>query len=276
MTTYARFDTVLGLTDDLHERRRRMMVSALMAATVCMGAGLATWMGDKLGIAAVTPPKNAYAVTFEVLSTPPPPAGVPDRPSGTTAAKDDPPTDDRPPPPPEEPEDFLEPDLDRKPVPRRTGPSHEGVPGPTGPSGPPGVPGPPGPPGARCLIPPCLGQVGIAAPPAVPRPPAKESPVQEPWAVTRAKAIYTPDPDSTQLARTQTGRTSRTPGKTSVAFCIDGDGRTFDVRVRSRFGDPQVDRICRQTVAKWRFHPQRVAGKARPTCSTITFDIRFD
>ena len=37
-----------------------------------------------------------------------------------------------------------------------------------------------------------------------------------------------------------------------------------------------VDRICRDTVKQWRFRPFKVDGKARKTCSTVTFDIRFD
>lgn len=275
MMTHARFDTLLGVADALDERRRRLMVSTLMAAVLCMGAGTLAWVGDKLGIAAVTPPKNAYAVTFEVLTPPPPPP--PPKGVASTSTDDQPRVVERPEVRPPEPEPaLLEPILSTRPA-KPSGPTGPG-PTSTGDKGPIGVPwgevG--GDPRSKCL-PPCLGTTPAIDRPPVPTPRPSEAPVKAPIKAVMAKAIYTPDPDAKALSRTPTGLTSRRPGTTTVEFCIDGDGRTYEVRTRSRFsGDPEVDRICRQTVKKWRFHPQRVAGKARSTCSAVVFDIRFD
>jgi TonB family protein len=165
-------------------------------------------------------------------------------------------------------------DLDARPQPRVSVPSAGGAGGGELGGGPPGIPGG----DARCLLPPCLGTKPIVGRPPVPRPePTAADPVQAPIKAVMAASVYTPDPDQTRLSRTATGRTHRSPGRITIGFCIDGAGKTYDVRIRRGFpGDAEVDEICRATVAKWRFSPQRVGGKARSTCSAVTFDIRFE
>ncbi|MEM9458402.1 MAG: hypothetical protein AAGF11_29765 [Myxococcota bacterium] len=279
MTTHARFDTMLSLGHELGERRRRLPRRGRLAAALCTGAGTLAWVGDKMGIAAVTPPKNAYGIlSFEVLTPPPPPPP----PKGVRAAADDPAEDRKPEPQvrPEPPEPTLETiAAPTRPKPR-VPPSGSGSGSEAGPKGPRGVPwgtqG--GDPRSGCLVPPCLGKtLDLGKPPPIPTRKTEASPVKAPIEAVMATAIYTPDPDPARLARTPTGLTSRRSGRSTVEFCIGGDGRTQRVRTRSRFGgDPEIDRICRQTVGKWRFGPSRVAGKARTTCSTVVFDIRFD
>ena len=52
---------------------------------------------------------------------------------------------------------------------------------------------------------------------------------------------------------------------------------TKDVKVIKKYPhDPQVNRICSDTVSKWRFKPKIVGGKPIETCSKVTFDIRFE
>lgn len=281
MTTHARFDTMLSLGHELGERRRRLTSSALMAAALCMGAGTLAWVGDKMGIAAVTPPKNAYGILSFEISTPPPP---PPPPKGVRSAAADDSAQAREPQSQARPEPPAEPTLETIAAPTRpkprvppSGSSSESEAGSKGPRGVPwGAEG--GDPRSRCLVPPCLGKtVDLGKPPPIPTRKPEASPEKAPIEAVMATAIYTPDPDPARLARTPTGLTSRRSGRTTVEFCIGGDGRTRGVRTRSRFsGDPEVDRICRQTVSKWRFRPSRVAGKARTTCSTVVFDIRFD
>lgn len=274
---HVRFETLMMVPEELAERRRRLMMGALMAATLSMGLGVLSWTADKLGISAVTPPKHTYAVTLQLLEPPPPPSPPP--PAVAAAAKAD--TSERPaapdePVPPEldeAPVEVVPIDLDARPQPRPTVPSGGGGGGGTGELG----VGPPGIIGTRCLLPPCMGTTQIGRP-VVPQPKAPATkPVQAPLEAVMASSIFTPDPEQARLSRTATGRSHRIPGKTTVAFCIDGNGKTYDVRTRRGFpGDTEVDEICRSTVAKWRFSPQRVGGKARSTCTAVTFDIRFE
>jgi TonB family protein len=91
----------------------------------------------------------------------------------------------------------------------------------------------------------------------------------------RARAKSTPDPPQDQLARTSAG-IARRSGSTRVSFCIGIDGRTNDVRTRKSAGDVDVDRICREAVARWRFEPVRVDGEARTSCSEVVFSIAFE
>lgn len=275
--SHVRFETWLVVPEELAERRRRLMMAALAAATLSMTVGLASWTASRLGISPVAPPKHAYAVTLEVLEPPPPPAPPPAAPAASSHHADErPATPDEPvPPEPDEaPSEVLALDLDARPKARVA------VPSPTGAGGHGGVPGIAGSPGigARCPLPPCIGTQPIVGRPMIPQPkPPAADPVQAPLAAVMATSLFAPDPEKARLARTTTGRTHRRPGKTTVAFCIDAGGKTYDVRTRRAFpGDPEVDEICRSTVSKWRFSPQRVGGKARSTCTTVTFDIRFE
>ncbi len=252
-----------------------MMGHLLMAATLSIAAGTAMWVGDKLGISAVAPPKNSYVVTLDTQITPPP-NNPPPRGNGVVTdkgAKDD---EVRPEEevPEHVPREVVPLDLTRAPKPVSTGPSH----GETG-SGPAGSSKLPGGAGPGCLLPPCIGTFApksiVRSPIARPTPPA---PVDiRPLASVMARAIYSPDPDPKKFALTRTGRTHRSPGRSTVSFCIGPAGRTQDVRTTRAFsGDRDVDRICREAVKKWRFSPLRVGGKARTSCSKITFDIEFE
>jgi protein TonB len=276
--SHVRFETWLLVPEELAERRRRLMMGAMSAAVVSMTLGMASWTADKLGISPVAPPKHTYAVTLDLLEAPPPPSPPPPV-RGAIVENDDSKNDaadpEEPVPPEieEVPTEVMKIDLDARPqahVPVPSGVAGAGG----GSSGPPGVPGGSG---TRCPLPPCIGTQAIGRPMIPqPKPPASE-PVQAPIKAVMATSIFTPDPDKARLSRTTTGRMDPRPGKTTIAFCIDGNGKTFDVRTRRGFpGDAEVDEICRTTVAKWRFSPQRVAGKARTTCTAVTFDIRFE
>jgi periplasmic protein TonB len=272
---HARFETLLSDPEALAERRQRLMMGGLMAATLSMAMGLTSWTADKLGISAVTPPKHTYAVTLQLQEPPPPPPAPPSLPAAakaedsTRAAAPDEPA---PPEPDEAPIEVVRIDLDARPQARVAVPSTGG-----GQAGGGGVPGPPGG-GSRCLLPPCLGTQQVIGRPTVQHPPPPVVPaVQAPIKAVMATSVFTPDPDQARLSRTPTGRTHRRPGKTTVSFCIDGRGKTYDIRTRRGFaGDAEIDEICRSTVAKWRFSPQRVGGKVRSTCTAVTFDIEFE
>jgi outer membrane biosynthesis protein TonB len=274
---HARFETLMLVPEELAERRRRLMIGALMAATLSMSMGVMSWTAGKLGITSVTPPKHTYSVTLQVLEPPPPPAAPPALPAGAKAEdtqKAAAPDEPVPPEPDEAPTEVVPIDLDARPQARLTVPSAAGG-GAGNPAGAgPGIVGI----GSRCLLPPCLGTQQVVGRPAVPRPEEPVvQPVHAPIKTVMAMSVFTPDPDQSRLSRTATGRTHRSPGKTTVSFCIDGNGKTYDVRTRRGFsGDTEVDEICRTTVARWRFSPQRVGGKVRSTCSAVTFDIRFE
>jgi periplasmic protein TonB len=273
---HVRFETWSMVPDELAEHRRRLMVAALAAALSSMALGLTSWTADKLGISRVAPPKHTYAVTLQVLEPPPPPAPPPAAPAAAErdaddrpAAPDEPVTRE----PDEPPTEVLKIDLDARPQARASVPGALG--GGTKGGGIPGIPGG----GGGCPLPPCIGTQQVIGDSFVrpqPRLPAAE-PVQAPIKAVMATSIFTPNPEQARLSRTVTGRTHRRPGKSTVAFCIDGSGKTYEVRTRRGFpGDPEVDEICRSTVSKWRFSPQRVGGKARSTCTSVTFDIHFE
>jgi hypothetical protein len=275
---HARFETLLLIPDELAERRRRLMVGALAAAAVSLGVGVLGVAAERLGISRVDPPKTMVSIALHVLEPPPPPSPPPPVSSAveTSATDDAAPDEDRPlePEPDLAPAEVLPLDLDARPKARTAVPGVGGRPGVPG-----GVPGIPGVPGGKpgCLVPPCVGTQPIDRP-MVPQPRTSGDPVQAPIKAVMATARFTPDPDQARLGRTPTGRGQRKPGSTTVAFCIDGSsGKTYDVRTRRGFpGDAEVDEICRSTVARWRFSPQRVGDKPRSTCTSVTFDIRFD
>ena len=275
--SHVRFETWLVVPEELAERRRRLMMATLAAATLSMALGLTSFTANKLGISRVAPPKHTYAVTLQVLEPPPPPAPPPAAPAAAKSDADERPAapdEPVPPEPDEAPSEVRKSDLDARPQARVAVPS----PGDGGGGGRLGgdVPGIPG--GGRCLLPPCIGTQQVIGRPLVPQPKTPDAdPVQAPIKAVMATSIFAPDPEKGRLARTATGRTHRRPGKTTVAFCIDGGGKTYDVRTRRGFpGDPEVDEICRSTVSRWRFSPQRVGGKARSTCTSVTFDIQFE
>lgn len=273
MTATMRFETYLaGQSTDPRARMRLQLATMAALAAVSLG-GVLTWTFDRLGLERVSAPSVDYAVFFEIGDIPPPPsAAPPPRPQASATAVPEE-SDDEIDPDPDVP---LEDDLDLDPVrPKNAARGEATIPGvPTG-SG-------PGVPGATCLVPPCIGKdpIGSAFQPGVRRPvekPEKDERVVEAIGVVKENAIFSPDPDDKKLARTKTGTFDRRPGTSTVSFCVDPGGKVVDVRTKSRFlGDPEVDRICRETVAAWRFRPFMVGGHAKKTCSTVSFQIRFD
>lgn len=267
-----RFETYLAEQGTDPRARARLMLATMGALLAMAFGGALTWTLEHLGLERVPPPSVDYAIIFEVGEPPPPPsAAPPPRPSMAAAATES--TDDEPDRRPVAVDDA---DVDLDPVPSRAAEkgtrTAPGVPGGNGQAGAPSV----------CLVPPCVGTSPIGSsfvpgvrPPA--RPPAEDDHVQQKIAVVRANAVYSPDPDHKKLSRTKAGTMDRRSGESSVSFCVDGGGKVVDVRTRQRFpGDPEVDRICRETVSAWRFRPFTVGGHAKKTCSVVTFDIRFD
>src|SRR5690606_40932298 len=64
----------------------------------------------------------------------------------------------------------------------------------------------------------CMGtQVVDTQPPDVLTPKQPQTPIHAPIAAVMAKSVFTPDPDPSTLARTPTGRTHRSPGRTTVS-----------------------------------------------------------
>ncbi len=86
-----------------------------------------------------------------------------------------------------------------------------------------------------------------------------------------------PDPDRAQLRRTASGMRKRAGG-VELRFCVDARGRveSGSIDISKSFGDAEVDRIARSTIAGWRFKPMQVAGQPRRACSETTFRITFD
>jgi hypothetical protein len=89
----------------------------------------------------------------------------------------------------------------------------------------------------------------------------------------RALAIYSPDPDPELLSATRAAKKKK-PVTGVVRYCVDARGRTLGIESRPP-GDPQIDRILRDTVAGWRFRPWMVDGEPKTACTTVTFDLRF-
>jgi protein TonB len=273
MTATMRFETYLAGQATDPRARARLQIATMAALTAVSLGGVLTWTLDRLGLERVSAPTVDYAVFFEIGDVPPPPsAAPPPRPQASAAAVDDRTEDDveidRHAP--------LEDDIDLEPVKPKGASAGER----TGPGVPDGV----GPrvPGTTCLVPPCLGKdpIGSSFVPSVRRPidrPVEDDRVMEKIGVVKENAVYSPDPDDKKLARTKAGTIDRRAGTSAVSFCVDPAGKVVDVRTKTRFpGDPEVDRICRETVAGWRFRPFTVGGQAKKTCSTVSFQIRFD
>ena len=274
MTATMRFSTYLeGQATDPRARARFQLATMAALAAMSLG-GVLAWTADRLGLERVSAPTIDYAVFFEIGDIPPPPsAAPPPRPQASAASEVDERDDEVDPDPAVPLEDT---DLDLDPVrPKHAARGDTTIPGvPTGTG--------PGVPGAACLVPPCVGTdpIGSSFTPGVRKPvekPEKDDRVIEKIGVVKENAIYSPDPDDKKLLRTKTGTFDRRPGTSAVSFCVDPSGKVVDVRTKTRFpGDPEVDRICRETVSGWRFRPFTVGGHAKKTCSTVSFQIRFD
>lgn len=135
-----------------------------------------------------------------------------------------------------------------------------GVPGlPTGGGGIPGIGTATCPPGQVCK------KTGVTAPPGQP-------PLDLPF--SSASCTACPDPSPSELGRTDAARRGLR-AKNETRVCFSPSGKATKVTT-SRKADPEIDRICRQAVKRWRVEPMKVDGKKRSFCTTVSFDIRFD
>ncbi len=259
------------------QQRARMMMALVASLAITSMAGTASWGAGKLSIGTVGPPQGLEVLELTLMTDmPPQQAEPPER------AKD---------PEPESASSVA--------AARMTTRPRRGERKPSGDDGPPiegakdrgevGVPegderGEIGIPGHRkqigCLGVGCVPDGPITTPPqtGVPKKRGTQDTTERaPLSVLRARSIFTPDPRPAALAKTKTGLGSRAPGRVKVDFCVGTDGRVSSAKVAKRFGgDPEVDRICTAAVKTWRFKPARMGGKARTTCSDVTFQIQFE
>ncbi len=99
----------------------------------------------------------------------------------------------------------------------------------------------------------------------------------KPFSSVISQAVYSPDPDHRKLMTTATARTDKRSGESVVQFCVGTDGKVSKAKTVKAFAnDPEVDRICRDTVKQWRFRPFLVGGTAIEVCSKQTFQINFE
>jgi periplasmic protein TonB len=262
------FDVYLDAKAIDPRSRVRMVASGFVAIGTCMVLAAMSWTGSKLGVSRVAAPSIESLLVVMESAPPPAPASLPPTPRHTSGGGVE--QTRAVPTRPEDP--VLEDDLGdpaRPRVARSTGSGGGVPPGTAGPSG-----GPP------CVVPPCgLGQIaGTGTGPAMPPVARRTSePASRPIEAVRAQAIYSPDPAERELAVTPTGRSSRKSGKSTVRFCIDVQGKVGKVQTKHAFGgDPEVDAVCRRTVARWRFRPFMVGNRPHVTCSEVTFEIRFE
>ena len=117
-----------------------------------------------------------------------------------------------------------------------------------------------------------------AGPPSSPREPARfpEDAIVRPLSEVMDHAVYSPDPDHKDLQQTKAARFDRADGVSTVAFCVATDGTTSDIHTVQKFpGDPMIDTIIRDTIARWRFKPFVVDGAAAKVCTEKQFKLLF-
>ncbi|MFO7561780.1 MAG: hypothetical protein R6X02_04000 [Enhygromyxa sp.] len=117
-----------------------------------------------------------------------------------------------------------------------------------------------------------------SGPPPSPREPARfpEGVEARPLSEVMEHAVYTPDPDKKRLQETKAARFDKADGASVVAFCVETRGGTSDIHTVQKFpGDPLIDQIIRDTVARWRFKPFIVDGVAVKVCTEKQFMLRF-
>jgi TonB family protein len=257
------FDTYLVAHAVDPRARRRLTAAAIaaLAASAFVIGSAAT--ANKLTISRVNAPRIDHVLVMPIDVPPPPGAAPPPAPKAASAASDD---DATPDDESRDDDDDLAP-LDA-PVRAAAGRGDTtGAGGPDGPSSP--IPGT-----GTCLVPGCIA--GPAAPKARVQPPGDPPPVTHaPIDAVREHAIFSPDPPRSELARTPAAL-ARRDAPVTVGFCVDTSGRVDDVRVKIGSGDPEVDRICKKTVERWRFRAMVVDGAPRRTCTKVTFEIAFE
>jgi TonB family protein len=266
------FEATLHSAHPDRQRVQGLILATGIAVTASATMLAAWWTLDRLVIDRVGGPDSSLEIAEFSLLPPPP---VPDPPpppdeidpapsnapssSGATATIPDEPGGASPgdPEPSETISKIAEPGGDGG-IPTRGG-----CPASVCGSGP--IAGPPSTGGGSCTGPAC----GVA--PARPDPP----PAEVEFSALRCLACA--DPDQAKLRRTASGMRRRL-GSVAIRFCVDPRGRVeaSSLEITRSYGDSAVDRIARAAVAKWRFAPMTVAGKARRACSVARFQIRFD
>ena len=247
-----------------NRKAQRLLAAAGIFSTAATAAFLvALWVAGKMGINMVDPPTVEFVLMqlTEVDAAAPPP----------------------PPPPPagddsEEEEDVPEDDLmeeeltqpkdtpDKLPE-KKKGPKGRKVPGVVG-----GVPG--GVPGGVLggVIGGTLGGAGRA----IKTKGSGKASAKKPFSFVSAQAQFMPKIDSRKLAQTKAGKIDRRSGKNVTSFCINTSGKVVRVRTKRKFrNDPEVDKICRDTVKRYRFKPFKVGGKPTEICTEKEFNISF-
>lgn len=249
--------------------RRRMTIA--LGAAACMSAAVVVMYGgaQRLGIARVSAPKVEVEFMLATATPPPVSAQPPDAPPAASVVAT--PRADEDPTPRREPTPDVAPIED--PRARPTSPSPSATTSGTGI----GVPGPIGIPGGRGALPCIPGACNLGTRPTTlpPLPRTDDDPAKLPMSVVRGKVKFAPDPSREALAATRAGGAGR-GGTTVVDFCVGADGKVDRVTTKRSAGDADIDRICRDTLRRWRFTPHEVGGRAKRMCSEYTFVIEFD
>ncbi|MFV8756646.1 TonB family protein [Nannocystaceae bacterium ST9] len=120
------------------------------------------------------------------------------------------------------------------------------------------------------------GGGGTCVGPACKKTPLTSAPPPKPMPLKSLGCIACADPAQSAL-RTAAGM-RELAGTNVTRFCVDANGRVEagSVATERSHGDPEIDRVCRDAVKKWRFSPTTVDGVARRACSEATFEIRFE
>ncbi len=247
-----------------NRRARRLLIAATTLSTVSTFIFLITlWVLGKMGIKMVDPPTIEFVLVqlTDVDAAPPPPPPPP-------PAGDDSPDEEEVPE-----DDLIEEELtqpkdtpDKLPE-KKKGPKGRKVPGVAG-----GVPG--GVPGGVIggVVGGTLGGTGRA----INTKGSGKKSFKKPFSAISAQAQFMPKLDSRKLAQTNAGKHDRRPGVNVTSFCINTGGKVVKVKTKRKFrGDSAVDKICRDTVKKYRFKPFKVGGKPVEMCTEKTFNIKF-
>ncbi len=270
------FDHYMHYQSGDPRRRLRLQIAATAAGITTFAFIVFGWVADKMSINKVDPPTSKYVVVQMLNEEPPPPPPPPPPPAGD---------DSEPEPEPEEEipeeevpleEEIVQPKETPDKIPEATNKGKS-----KGPKVPGGVVG-----GVVGGVPGGVvggvvgGQLGGMPGGVVTKrntEEAKKEVVMEPISSVKGRAIYNPDPDQKKLQATKAAKFDKRPGEVKVKFCVGTTGKTKDVKVSKKYPhDPQVNRICKETVSKWRFKAKLVGGKPIETCSTVTFVIRFE
>jgi protein TonB len=241
-------------------RRRRLQMAAVISGVTTASLITFMWVANKMSIVRVDAPTVSYIMVQMAADEPPPPPPPPPPPSAADEVEQEVIPDEEVP----LEEDIVQPRETPESVPEQKGRKV-----PTGVRG--GVPG--GIPGGVVggVLGGSFGGGGVAT-----KRDTSKNVAKQPIKSVMAQAIYSPDPDKKKLAGTKAGMFDKRPGINKTAFCVDKTGKTVAVRTVRKFpGDPMVDKICRDTVKKWRFKPFLAGGKPVKTCSTVEFNIKF-